>query len=422
MFILMAGGLRETAADPSVYEPAADPLVGFNLISWWNFYDDGPAIWEDAVQSIYDAGFREVSISPVRYVNFHTGEMLSSSYKGPELSHIEAGVAKAESLGMRVTLNPFVELMDTNGESDPINYEYYADLPNGCQWRGCYNPRDFDNPGGMVTNAFWHDYRDYLLEVAAIAETHGVDAMTVGTEYSALNYDEGQNSFWNQVINDVDGVYHGRLGYAADWSAYNYYNVANSIWNHPAIDFLGIDSYFEFLIDPNAADASGTYPDPAFIDLLTAAWNNKLDNEILPFAASLKGGTGLPVVFTEQGFLPYNLTSVDPQNHYYGSQPVDTDEQIMAFQSLLNALDGRQDVFAALHIWNWAMPGSDGTLWNIDPTLPADQPNNVPLAQWLSRYVRNVPEPSALSLAFVGLVVCGWIGSRRRASALCPTP
>src|SRR5262245_47499334 len=107
---LNACSARRAAADPAVYEPLTDPAVGFNLIEWYNFPSGGEGVWEDSIQSMYSAGFREVSISPVRFTNIHTGSILATSPKGPELSHIEAAVVKAKSLGMRVTLNPFVEM------------------------------------------------------------------------------------------------------------------------------------------------------------------------------------------------------------------------------------------------------------------------------------------------------------------------
>src|ERR1700759_183508 len=90
------------AADPAIYEPAADPTVGFNLISWWNFdnastpgVDEGVPVWQDAIQSIYNAGFREVSIDPVRYFDTTTFSIAPSSGRGPELTSIDAAVQKA---------------------------------------------------------------------------------------------------------------------------------------------------------------------------------------------------------------------------------------------------------------------------------------------------------------------------------------
>ena len=69
----VCGGLRHAAGNPNVYEPALDPAVGFNLIAW-NTTANSTA-WQNAVQSLYDNGFREVSISPVRLVNVSTGNI-----------------------------------------------------------------------------------------------------------------------------------------------------------------------------------------------------------------------------------------------------------------------------------------------------------------------------------------------------------
>lgn len=395
------------SANPAVYEIGDDPGVGFNMISWFNFdnaatpaTDEGVDEWQNSVQGLYNAGFREVSISPVRFFNTTTFAIAPTSTQGPNLAAIEAGVVRAKELGMRVTLNPFVE---------PQGF------PN---WRGTYNPQ------GAAADTFWNDYQNYLVAVAQIAEAHGIEAMTVGTEYNAIDQDPNNNGRWNSVINAVDAVFHGQLGYASNWDHYNNSNVRTAIWEHPAIDFLGIDSYFNNLLtgatgylraqNPSltnnqattlanqlADTNTGLEAGDTLADLMTDAWNHKLDTQLLPYAAALKAGAGLPIVFTEVGYLPYNRTIRNPQNS--SSQVIDTAEQIAAFNGLINALDGRADVFEAMHIWQWHIPGSDGSLWNIDPTLPANQPNNTPLGQWLSSFVNTaVPEPASDVLILLG--------------------
>ncbi|MEX2091258.1 MAG: PEP-CTERM sorting domain-containing protein [Pirellulales bacterium] len=397
-------GPRSASADPAVYEIGDDPGVGFNLIAWFNFdnaatpaVDEGIDEWQGAVQAMFNAGFREVSISPVRYFNTTTFAIAPTSTQGPLLTSIEAGVVRAKELGMRVTLNPFVE---------PQAF---------ANWRGTYNPQ------GAAADTFWADYQNYLVGVAQIAETHGVEAFTVGTEYNAIDQDPGNNGRWDTVINAVDAVYHGQIGYAANHDHYDHANVTTALWEHPAIDFLGIDSYFTDIITDYATSVGATstqrnaamdnntglpqVPGQTFVELMTAAWNLKLGNEILPFAAARKGGAGMPVVFTEIGYLPYNRTIRNPQNS--SGEAVDTAEQIAAFNGLINALDGRADVFEAMHIWQWHMPGSDGSLWNIDPTLPANQPNNVPLGQWLANFVNTDVLPLAGDYNRDGVVDAG---------------
>jgi len=367
---------NQAAADPGIYEPGSDPGVGFNLISWNNFGASGTSIWENGVQSIYDAGFREVSISPVRFVTLGTGSIATTSSKGPELSHIAAGIARAKSLGMRVTVNPFVE---------PVNFS---------TWRGFYDPTP--NSGEWTT--FWDDYEDYLVDVAQIAQSNNADSMTVGTELRAITQNSGNNSKWSSVISAVDAEFSGSLGYAANWDNYANSNLTSTVWENSAIDFIGIDSYFTNLLNNSQADASGSYPNPMFINQVESAWNNRLDNVILPYAAARKSGAGMPIEFTEIGYLPRNRTTVNPQGE---SQPVDRDEQNMAYEGLMRALDGRlaSGEFLAAHIWNWGMPGTGSNLWDMGVSGSEPHADNVQSSQWLSNFVDPTP-PEATQVLY----------------------
>ncbi|WP_145284274.1 glycoside hydrolase family 113 [Pirellulimonas nuda] len=347
-----------------LYEPGVDPGLGFNLVSWGNF-SNGAQVWENAVQSVFDAGFTEVSLSPLRFYTPGVGSIAATSGSGPELSHVAAGIVRAKSLGMRVTVNPFIE---------PVGFS---------DWRGVYNP----TPGSAESNLFWNDYQQYLSDVASVAQAGGADSMTVGTELRAITRNAGNNAHWDSVINAVDARFTGSIGYAANWDNYNHPNVAAAIWEHPAIDFIGIDSYFTNMLTGAQADASGSYPNPAFIGQVEAAWNNKLDGEILPFAAARQGGAGLPVELTEVGYLPFNRTSRSPQA---SGGAADRDEQNMAFEGLMRALDGRlaSGEMLAAHVWQWDMPGSAGSLWNMNPA-GGNQPANQQTAQWLSAFAKG---------------------------------
>lgn len=372
------------AANIARYEPGVDPGVGFNLVSWWN-YSNGAEVWQNAVQAVYDAGFTEVSLSPLRFVETSTsaampaGSIAGTSSRGPELSHVAAGIVRAKSLGMRVTVNPFIELKNGNN--------FFQNALNSNSWRGFYDPM----PGSAAWTRFWADYQQYLVDVAQMANANGADSMTVGTELRALVRNSGNNASWNGVLNAVDAAFpSGTIGYAANWDNYNNTNLTTAIWDHPAVDFLGIDSYFTNLLSNAQADASGIYPNFGFITAVENAWNAKLDNEILPFAAARQGNTGLPVEFTEIGYLPRNRTTVSPQGE---SQPLDDDEQTMAFEGLMRALDGRlaSGEFLAAHVWQWDMPGSAGSAWNMNPA-GGNQPSNQQTAAWLSSFVSDVDD------------------------------
>ena len=228
------------ASTPAEYEPGVDPAVGFNLISWWNFGASGTSVWEDAIQDVYDHGFRSVSISPVRFVNTSTGEirLTDGATTGPDTAHIAAAIARAGALGMSVTVNPFVE-------------------PDGfASWRGGFNP------SGPRKAQFWADYEDYLVEIAQAAEANGADRMTVGTELKAIVQSSGHNSNWAQVIDAVDAVFSGQLGYAANWDNYENSNLTATIWENAKIDFMGVDTYHPLT---TSAEAGGL-GQPAKID------------------------------------------------------------------------------------------------------------------------------------------------------------
>ena len=214
--------------------------------------------------------------------------------------------------------------------------------------------------------------------------------MTVGTELKAITQNAGNNSKWNSVIGAVDAEFSATLGYAANWDNYNNGNVTSTIWENSVIDYIGIDAYNTNLLTNSQADASGSYPNPTFIDQVESAWNNQLDNVILPFAAARKGGSGMPVEFTEVGYLPYNRTTVTPQN---SSGSLDEDEQNMAFEGLMRALDGRlgSGEFLATHIWTWGMPGTGGNLWDMGVSGSEPHANNVQTSQWLSSFVDPGP-------------------------------
>jgi len=385
--VVLVGHSAARGGNPAVYEPAADPALGFNLIAWSGNND--ASRWTSGVNALYNAGFREVSISPVRRFDYNTGGVIAN-FGYPTLTAIEAGVARAQQLGMRVTLNPFVEV---------------SNLPGGQSWRAYFNPL----PGSAKANTFWPLYEQYLDEVATIAQTHSVAAMNVGTEMKGLDsffnitdFDpnttgsqstptqaqlDQQVAYWDSVIDSVAGIYSGQIGYAANWDNFNATRVTSNIWSHPEIDYIGIDSYFRFesgqyQIPTSQSDPIQTYPTESFIQLVADEWSQRLDGQIMPFAASL----GKPVTFTEQGYQHHNGSSRNPQNE---TGSVDTAEQIMAFAGLLRALDGRQDDFLAMHIWQWEMNGSQGSTWNINPAATANQPDNRPLAQWLSGWITN---------------------------------
>ena len=179
---------------------------------------------------------------------------------------------------------------------------------------------------------------------------------------------------------------------------YKRQSITSSIWEHPDIDFIGVDAYHP-LTTPTQADASGPYPDEAFIDIVRDRWNEILDEEILPFAAARKGGAGMEVVFTETGLVPFNRTTSTPWNFDTDEDSIDQGEQLNGYEALIEAIDGRRDLLGAVHLWQWGMPGAAGSPFYLNPdgvNVPSsgfDESLGAPAARYLSDYVRTARQP-----------------------------
>jgi len=401
--LLCLTGRISVHADPLVYEPGIDPGAGMNLVSWWNFGSNGPAVWENAVQDLYDHGFRHVSFVPLRFVDEATGHVIDEPHaQAPDLAHVAAGVAKADALGMTVTINPFVQ-------------------PTDWSWRGLMNF------SGVQKANFFADYTDYLQNVAVVAQQHGAVRMTIGSELRALTQDPSHNAEWAQVLGAVDQLYDGQLGYAANWDAYRGGNLTSTIWEDPRIDFLGVDAYFPLTTNAQA-DASGPHPDAAFIDTVQQHWATLLNSDdflggsvgILEFAQARKGGGGMPVVFTEHGLIPFNRSTVVPYSEDPGfQQPEDPAEQVNGYDAVLRATDGMasEDQLLEIHFWHWGMPGAADSFWYTHPEASDigggkfHESLSQPAGQFLAGYV---PEPTAAASLAVLLGLLGLLRFRDR--------
>jgi hypothetical protein len=379
-------------AVPTRYEPGVDPGLGVNLISWANFGGAGEQVWRDAVQSAYDAGFREVSLSLLRFVEQAdagdppntSGTIPVPTANAPSLAHVAAGVTKAKQLGMTVTVNPMIER------------ELYQGGPRGIRSTISLNPT------GAQSDRFWPAYEAYVVDVAQMAQAAGADRMLVGSELKGLSTNAGHAAKWDLVIDSVAANFMRQIGYAAAFDEYKHPSTTSAIWEHPAIDFMGVDAYFPMTTEV-PSDSSGTLPNPAFVEVVRDSWNHLLDDvntlnpdlsDMIDFAEARHGNAGLPIVLTEAGYLPYNRAAMQGTAVQTNPAVVDQDEQIMALDGMLQALDRRRatDDLLAVNIRQWSMPGAEltpGALWNMFPTTAGDADLNVPATQFLMGLVND---------------------------------
>lgn len=386
-------GEMSIPAEPFFYEPEPasnpDPGVGFNLVSWWNFGNDGPAVWEQAVVDLYEHGFRHVSLIPFRFVDPATGVVSTDPMpeKVPDVAHVAAGIHKANELGMTVTVNPFVETPD-------------------------FSPRgQLEFPNAAAAAQFFDDYEVFLVEVARAAADNGAHRMMIGSELSRLVQNPDYQDDWGRLIDAVAAEFTGGIGYAANWDQYTDPHLTATIWENPAIDFMGVDAYFQ-LANEQQADDSAAYPDEPFIGQImdnreqgVSGWQQHVD-EVLTFAAQRKGGSGMPLVFTEHGLIPYNRSTTMPfSDAPAATEPPDPAEQTNAYDALLRATNHLGGLLEEIQFWHWGMPGSEGSHWYTHPDAAdhldttADESLGNRAGRFLSDYVSTaVPEPATLVL------------------------
>ncbi|MBK8922052.1 MAG: hypothetical protein IPM81_11155 [Saprospirales bacterium] len=196
---------------------------------------------------------------------------------------------------------------------------------------------DFSNPEEW--SRWEDDYTRYILRMALLADSTGVDLFCIGTEFrTAL---AKRPAFWSGLIAQVRRVYRGKLVYSANWDDWEQV----PFW--PALDFIGLSGYFPL--------TQGTTPDVAD---LKAAWQ--------PICRRLRAFSrehDRPVLFTEFGYL-----SVDgcgwrnwELEKTVERLPVNQQAQANCLEALFSTLQG-ESWWAGGFLWKWFpnMRGHEG--------------------------------------------------------------
>ena len=198
-----------------------------------------------------------------------------------------------------------------------------------------------------------------------MSQATGVDRLTLGSELRDMTNNEDYSNHWTSLIASVDSVFDGELGYAANWDNYDNEVVRTVFWSNEVIDFIGIDAYFQHaLATVEQAEDSQAHPDETFITTVADNWNQLLDNIVASTAEY-----GKPIIFTEHGLVPYDRSTVWP-NEEPGeniSSTQDPDEQVNGYEALLRSTDGMADVLSEIQFWHWGMPGAQSSYWYTHP-------------------------------------------------------
>lgn len=374
----------------SAYDPAMDTNLGFNIVGFYEQSPEGATDWSDAIQEMNDLGASDVTLVLYRVLDASNGTFVANS--GPRLDHIQAGLIRAKELGMTVTLSPIFE---TDG------------------WRGDWNP------DGSLRQNFYSSYSQMVLDLADMGAEHGADRLTFGSELEQFMLNSEHAAFLNSLINDIDSVFAGDIGYSANAGGLTNPTLKSMVWDHPKIDYAAVSAYYNnYFADVSLADASNTMPEADLLAQFETKWNDLFENEYLPYVQSLKNGAGLPFYIQEFGAVPFNRTAVanwstSPGEYTgAGSETPDAQEQKLLFESLINATQGRADEISNVFFWTWAFGGNDADTFGINPNMPlASQPTGDLIASTLGAaptYTLNVAGNTATVIATNGDDTVSW--------------
>lgn len=156
-----------------------------------------------------------VSVTPFGRIWSLQSSTVLMDFEAPYLTNREAlrrMVEQAHARGLKVLLIPHL-WVETGG------------------WRGEIDP---GSPEGWA--AYQASYRDFVLAWAALAQSAGADAFSIGVE--CKSWSGRFESVWRGLIADVRAAYSGLLTYSANW------DEADGVVFWEALDLIGVNAFY----------------------------------------------------------------------------------------------------------------------------------------------------------------------------------
>ncbi|MEZ4943288.1 MAG: hypothetical protein R3D58_20600 [Saprospiraceae bacterium] len=197
-----------------------------------------------------------------------------------------------------------------------------------------YIPRSWMGALEFETAADWAlwetDYEQYILGMAALADSCKVDLFCIGTEFRKSVAQ--RPDFWRSLIKKVRGAYVGKLVYSANWDDWEQV----PFWQE--LDFIGLSGYFPL--------AEGDTPEVAS---LKSAWK-PVCQRLREFSRQ----QGRPVLFTEFGYLSVDGAGWRNWELENGvrNRPINEQAQANCLEALLSTMQA-EPWWAGGFLWKW---------------------------------------------------------------------
>jgi hypothetical protein len=355
--------------------PATDPPAFLPVAKGFNYVADVNGSYADAnsLASLKsDGGGNAVALTSDYGIDAQTSTVYADDVDGGYTesdANVAATISDATALGLSVMVRPLIDFLPSNydtapGQTNPKNGAYSAG-----EFRSYYNPTD--------PAAFFASYQTMIVHEATLAQANGAGLFCIGVELDQLT-GPAYETYWDNIIAAVRGVFSGKLTYSADWddalSPWQYggsglpagtgdITTQISFWNK--LDYVGIDNYA-----PISDLANPT------LNQLVAGWTQTPTDAIaadvtgsqslISYYQGVAATIGLPLLFTETGYANASDADSSPATPGYDENgnpdgaTADPTLQANLMQAFFDAWQQNGNgALAGAYLWNWE-PGGAG--------------------------------------------------------------
>ncbi len=320
-----AGGNRPFATTRTAGLPLRGVAMQIQRVDWIDKY-------EQSCDEIADDGADTVLlVVEGRQENGGSNHIYLDMRMTPTPEKLGELIDHAKRRHLRVVLMPIVLLDDPR---------------NDTEWRGTLKPDSWDE---------WFDsYREMLTQFAWIAQGHGVDVMSVGSELVSA---EPKLDQWTKTIAKVREVFHGSLTYSANWDHYN----TIPFWDQ--LDLIGMNSYYTLGDGPDAG-----------VDEIEGRWR-KIQKDLHQFQAKV----GKPLFFVEAGWCSLDNAASAPWDYTQTQLPANDELQKRLYEAFFHVWYGDPQL-GGFMVWEWPPGPPDDRGYT-----PKGKPAEGVLKSWMAR-------------------------------------
>ncbi len=220
--------------------------------------------------------------------------------------------------------------------------------------------------------AWFDQYRTFILHYAKLADDERIDVLCIGTELHRTAVE--READWRRLIAEIRAIYHGKLIYAANW--YKEFEEV-SFWDD--LDYIGIQAYFPLMEEDRYVKESGKESVPTVADLRRGWEKHMLSIE------RIHDKFQKPVIITEIGYHSMIDAAERPWEWEISDVRASIEEGLQTQANCYEAFFEtfwEKDLFAGVYFWKWHPYYRDaGGVRNRDFT-----PQNKPAEQTMRRW------------------------------------